>query len=151
MCCNSRLDENCHKETNHHCDERRTHPGHDVCAIPRRLAPAFILLFLAEGPSHGYELARSFREFMPKGFFADPSVLYRMLKSMEEEELLGCSIEESESGPPKKVYSLTQEGYEALDMWASSFEGLSELLSLFRKRYERLRKDAAGKKTKKKK
>ncbi|MDD5747445.1 MAG: PadR family transcriptional regulator [Actinomycetota bacterium] len=125
-----------------HGHSRGSHALVSDCAdgIPRRLARAFILLFLAEGPSHGYEIARSFRESMPKGFCADPSVLYRMLKSMEEEGLMTSSLEESTSGPPRKVYSLTDDGYEALDMWASGLDGLSELLADFQKRYGRLRK-----------
>jgi poly-beta-hydroxybutyrate-responsive repressor len=104
--------------------------------MPRRFVRPFVLLLLAEGPSHGYELARSLKEFAPEGLNADPSILYRLLRQMEEEGLATSSLDDSGTGPARKVYELTAGGREALELWASSLEGMAELLASFRKRYE---------------
>jgi poly-beta-hydroxybutyrate-responsive repressor len=107
--------------------------------MPRRFVRPFVLLLLAEGPSHGYELARSLKEFAPEGLNAEPSILYRMLRQMEEEGLATSSLDDSGTGPARKVYELTPEGREALDLWASSLEGTARMLDSFRERYERAR------------
>ena len=107
--------------------------------MPRRFVRPFVLLLLAEGPSHGYELARSLKEFAPEGLNAEPSILYRMLRQMEKEGLAKSSLDDSGTGPARKVYELTSGGREALDLWASSLEGTARMLGSFRKRYERTR------------
>jgi PadR family transcriptional regulator, regulatory protein PadR len=107
--------------------------------MPRRFVRPFVLLLLAEGPSHGYELAGSLKEFSPEGLNVEPSILYRMLRQMEEEGLATSSLDDSGSGPARKVYELTSEGREALDLWASSLEGTARMLDSFRERYERTR------------
>jgi poly-beta-hydroxybutyrate-responsive repressor len=107
--------------------------------MPRRFVRPFVLLLLAEGPSHGYELAGSLKEFSPEGLNVEPSILYRMLRQMEEEGLATSSLDDSGTGPARKVYVLTPEGREALDLWASSLEGTARMLDSFRERYERTR------------
>jgi poly-beta-hydroxybutyrate-responsive repressor len=107
--------------------------------MPRRFVRPFVLLLLAEGPSHGYELAGSLKEFTPEGLNVEPSILYRMLRQMEEEGLATSSLDDSGVGPARKVYELTSEGREALDLWASSLEGTARMLDSFRERYERTR------------
>jgi len=107
--------------------------------MPRRFVRPFVLLLLAEGPSHGYELAGSLKEFSPEGLNVEPSILYRMLRQMEEEGLATSSLDDSGTGPARKVYELTPEGREALDLWASSLEGTARMLDSFRERYGRTR------------
>ncbi len=105
--------------------------------MSRRFLRPFLLLLLAEGPSHGYELAGCLKEFSPEGLGVEPSILYRMLKQMEVEELATSSLDDSGTGPARKVYELTSEGREALDLWASSLQGTARMLGSFQERYER--------------
>lgn len=127
------------------CCGNEGHPHHNRArcdcgeGMPRRFIRPLALLLLAEGPSHGYELARSLNEFAPGGLNLEPSVLYRMLRQMEEEGLTSSSLDDSGTGPARKVYELTPEGREALDLWASSLEGTTRMLGSFRERYERMR------------
>lgn len=117
------------------------HPSRFDCGegMPRRFVRPFVLLLLAEGPSHGYELAGSLKDFAPEGLNVEPSILYRMLRQMEEEGLATSSLNDSGTGPARKVYELTSEGREALDLWASSLEGTARMLDSFKERYERAR------------
>lgn len=118
----------------------RHHPRCDCGEdMPRRFVRPFVLLLLAEGASHGYELARSLKEFAPEGMKVEPSILYRMLRQMEDEGLTTSSLDDSGAGPARKVYELTPGGREALDLWASSLEGTARMLGSFRERYERTR------------
>ena len=139
MCTEGNQENDCCCEPGGHA--RHHHPSHCDCGegMPRRFVRPFVLLLLAEGPSHGYELAGSLKEFSPEGLNVEPSILYRMLRQMEEEGLATSSLDDSGSGPARKVYELTSEGREALDLWASSLEGTARMLDSFRERYERTR------------
>lgn len=70
----------------------------------------------------------------------EPSILYRMLKQMREEGLTTSSLDDSGTGPVRKVYELTSEGREALDLWASSLQDTAGTLDSFSERYERTRR-----------
>lgn len=105
-------------------------------ALPRRFLRPFLLLLLSEGASHGYELARS---LTGDGLDVEPSILYRALHRMEEEGLATSALDDSGTGPARKVYELTAEGREALDLWASSLAGTADMLASFSERYGRTR------------
>ena len=87
MCGNSSKDENCCCEGPGHHPHH--HPSRCDCGeeMPRRFIRPFLLLLLAEGPSHGYELAQELDEFSQGGLSVEPSFLYRILKQMEHEGL----------------------------------------------------------------
>ncbi len=128
------------------CCERGGHEGHrhpPNCdcgeGVPRRFIRPLVLLLLAEGPSHGYELAQSLKKFSPEGLSVEPSILYRILRQMEREGLTTHSLDDSGTGPARRVYELTSEGREALDLWASSLESAARMLDSFKERYKRIR------------
>ncbi len=95
-------------------------------------------MLLAENPIHGYELMGKLKEFGIDSTNLDPSVLYRLLRHIEGEGLAESKLNDSGSGPARKVYSLTPEGREVLDMWASSIEGTVSFLEKFKERYRGL-------------
>ena len=138
MCSNGSGEKDCCCESGTHTHH---HPSRCDCGegMPRRFLRPFLLLLLTEGPSHGYELTQSLKEFQPEGLNVEPSILYRILKHMENEGLATSSLDDSGTGPARKVYELTPEGFEALDLWASSLEGTARMLDSFKKRYERTR------------
>ena len=79
------------------------------------LLPALMLL-LEERPSHGYELIERMESF---GVAArDPSVIYRSLYQLEGWELVSSSWDTTSPGPPRRVYSITEEGRRTLHSWA---------------------------------
>jgi DNA-binding PadR family transcriptional regulator len=95
---------------------------------------------LAEEPYHGYELMGKLKDFGIDHSNMDPSILYRLLRNIEREGLAASSLDDSGAGPARKVYTLTPEGREVLDLWAASIDGTVSLLTGFKERYDRLGK-----------
>ena len=50
----------------------------------------------------------------------DSGTMYRMLREMEQEGLVTSSWQTPEAGPSRRVYTVTVEGIEALDLMARS-------------------------------
>jgi PadR family transcriptional regulator PadR len=110
--------------------------GHHRCESPGRvrgLAQAWVLLALAQGPIHGYELLERLPEVE-----IDPGFLYRTLRAMEEEGLVRSSWDTSGSGPARRVYTLTDEGRTVLRTWAAHIRRLREKLDQFLSTYKEL-------------
>ena len=106
----------------------------------RRFLRPVVMLLLAEQPMHGYELMGRLKEFGIGQGGMDPSLLYRLLRFLERSGLAGSSLDDSGAGPARKVYSLTPEGMEVLDMWAANLDEVAALLRQFKERYEKLGK-----------
>ena len=84
-----------------------------------------ILSLVAERPRHGYEIEqvieeRGMRNWTEIGF----SSIYYLLKKLEKERLVAGRLEEAARGPARKVYAVTEAGYEALR------SGLLDVLSV---------------------
>jgi len=79
-----------------------------------RLVEPALLAFLNHENLHGYGLLEKLE---PLGLGAiNPSVIYRILRDYEEIGLVRSDWDkDSTQGPPRRVYSLTQEGSAALD------------------------------------
>lgn len=77
-----------------------------------------LLTRLARKPHSGYELLQGLKK--PIGFFwqASQSQIYPELKRLEMLGLVSFEVIEQTNRPDKKVYSITQEGREALRNWA---------------------------------
>ncbi|MDW3099376.1 PadR family transcriptional regulator [Pyruvatibacter sp. HU-CL02332] len=71
---------------------------------------------LAFGDASGYEIKKEFEQG-PSRHFMDASFgsIYPALTKMTDEGLLACRTEPQEKRPDKKVYSLTADGWNALD------------------------------------
>jgi poly-beta-hydroxybutyrate-responsive repressor len=90
------------------------HSRFEVAAPRHFLLPA-ILLLLAEEPRHGYSLAKGVHA-LQFGRVDRPSV-YRALAQLESDGLIGSSADPPPDGQSRRVYSLTEEGEQALRMW----------------------------------
>lgn len=101
-------------------------------AQPKHFLQACLLLFLREGPAHGYALLERLDEL---GRPSDRGVVYRTLRSLEREDLVDSTWEPSASGPSRRSYRLTARGDEMLKAWASAVEDCSRLLDDFLHRY----------------
>jgi PadR family transcriptional regulator PadR len=99
----------------------------------RMLEPALLLL-LHQGKAHGYTLLEQLDDFGLSG--VNPSVVYRVLRDMEERGWVGSTWDEEDTqGPPRRVYDITAEGDEALRLWAQELgearTRIDHLLSLY--------------------
>lgn len=104
-----------------------------------RFVEPFLLLLLAEGPSHGYDLLE---RLAARGFVAgdvDPGYLYRTLRGMEAAGAVTSEWDRASRGPIKRTYTLTPEGERALHDWAAHLEahrrGLERFLGAYRARF----------------
>jgi len=105
-------------------------------ALPRHYLKPCLLLLLAEGPSHGYELLEQVRRLGIQG--AEPGGLYRYLRSMEKEELVNSWWEPSQAGPARRTYILTEAGRRALLASVDSLRDVRQLLVDLLDRYDLL-------------
>jgi len=94
-----------------------------------------LLMALMEGPSHGYELLSRLASY---GFMRDeppPGMIYRHLRQMEEEGLTVSTWEAQGEGPARRIYSLTDDGREALEFWVDYMDKMAGKLAGFVKGY----------------
>ncbi len=105
-------------------------------ALPRHYLKPCLLLLLAEGPSHGYELLEQVRRLGIKG--AEPGGLYRYLRAMEKEEIVSSWWEPSQAGPARRTYVLTDSGRAALNESVQSLRDVRQILVGLLDRYDAL-------------
>jgi poly-beta-hydroxybutyrate-responsive repressor len=106
--------------------------------LPKDYLRPCLLLLLREGNAHGYELLERVADF---GFDqSDPGALYRALRRLEADGLVISSWENSNAGPQKRVYTLTDGGVEELDRRASDFAEGERRIGIFLSRYVRARR-----------
>jgi len=106
---------------------------------PGRHVAAFILLFLAEKPSYGFELLKDFETNLPINII-DSAAIYRALKKLEENGFVESKWDTSESGAAKKYYSITENGYKELEEFKEDIELRYKNLGFFLDKYEVLNK-----------
>jgi PadR family transcriptional regulator PadR len=107
-----------------HCKIERT---------PNYIVPR-LLLKLAKKPSYGYELIEALSR---EGHLApDPGNLYRLLRSLEEDELVYSAWDTQNSGPARRVYKITDQGLEFLHTWATTIQHTYQSLEQFLAEYK---------------
>lgn len=107
-----------------------------LLALPRNFLRPRLLLALATRPGHGYELLA---ELSPTGSERiDPGGMYRSLRAMEAEGLVGSAWEPSTEGPARRVYTITATGRDWLERWAESVRDLRVALDDFLDRFDEL-------------
>lgn len=105
-----------------------------LAGLPRNFLRPCLLLMIGETPAYGYDLLERLREV---GFAkVDPGLLYRTLRAMEQEGLVQSNWADSEVGPPRRTYELSEEGLDWLHAWAGSLRETERTISLFLGRYD---------------
>lgn len=102
-----------------------------------KIIHASLLCELIEGPNYGYELMSKLGSY---GIEEDVNIstLYRCLNKLEDSKFIKSNWEESESGPNKKVYNITQDGIDELKNIISFIEDRKKILENVIKRYENI-------------
>ncbi len=94
--------------------------------LPRRFLKSFLLLALHEaGSSHGYELFETVRQDLQ----ADLAGVYRTLRTMDRRGLVTSRWEPSNSGPDRRVYTLSDSGQDAAIEAGRTLRGIRDGLS----------------------
>ncbi len=114
-----------------------TIPFDDVrVGLPRNFIRSCLMLLIAERPSHGYDLMERLADLgLPH---PDPGSLYRTLRGLEKDRLVASTWVDSASGPPRRTYRLTEEGWDWLHALAGAHAETRRILEGFLERYENL-------------
>ncbi len=92
------------------------------------LEPALLVL-LKERPRHGYTLLNDLDTLGMRTMH--PSMVYRTLREMEDLAWVQSDWDTDQTqGPPRRTYTLTQQGEEVLRNWKNELEGSQTLIKL---------------------
>jgi PadR family transcriptional regulator PadR len=98
-----------------------------------------VLALLAEGQRYGFELVRTLSE--ADGLMVSEGTIYPLLSRLRRDRLVETTWQESEAGPPRRYYQLTDAGRQALadfsDEWARFRDSVDALLQNKEKGHER--------------
>ncbi len=108
-------------------------PEDSLVGLPRNYLRPCLLLCLAEGTAHGYELLEQVAALGMD--LVDPGGLYRCLRAIDDEGLVRSAWQPSSSGPARRTYELTDEGREWLHVVAGSLADVAHSLASYRRRY----------------
>jgi PadR family transcriptional regulator, regulatory protein PadR len=109
---------------------RQSEPG----STGRGMEP-FILLLLAEGAAHGYEVAQAMTDWGFRRAARDPSGMYKVLRQLEEQGYLGSDWAFEGAGPARRVYRLTKAGEAYLHERAQDLNRQAQRIAEFGERY----------------
>lgn len=94
-----------------------------LTSLRRGLVEFCTLAILRDGPAYGLDMARRLQS---DGLIAGQSTLYPMLARVLSSGLAESEWVESPSGRPRKYYTLTDEGHEALRVFEESWGPLRD-------------------------
>lgn len=109
--------------------------------IDKMLVPT-LLYFLANKPAHGYGLIQMVNESGFSEIEADPATIYRNLRRMEEDGLVFSQWETEHTGPARRSYQLSPEGYQALDYCVQLITDKVIKMQAFLEQYQREAKES---------
>ncbi|MEJ2719959.1 MAG: PadR family transcriptional regulator [bacterium] len=72
----------------------------------------------ASEPMYGYQIVKHIEETYHNIPMMKHGALYPVLRSLEGSGLLASRVEPSVSGPPRRYYSITDEGRDTLRRWS---------------------------------
>lgn len=75
----------------------------------------------AKEPLYGYQIAKLLESDAGGVLVGKQSALYPVLRNLEGSGLLTSVIEPSQSGPPRRYYSITYGGLTALKAWTQTW------------------------------
>src|SRR5579859_7078702 len=91
-----------------------------------------------EQEDHGYGLVQRLRPL--NAVDGNAGRVYRLLRGLEEEGLVGSTWGPSEVGPPRRVYHISEAGARSLDTWATALEGNRRILDTYLARHAAVRR-----------
>lgn len=99
----------------------------------KRISPVefLMLIMLKEKPRYGYEIIQELDDKFKGQWTPKTGTVYPALQRLEKRNLIGGMLEESESGPSRKIYSLTSEGEGVLSRIADKFDREVKFLNTY--------------------
>jgi PadR family transcriptional regulator PadR len=97
----------------------------------KRFIEPRLLYLIKKSPSYGYQLIEDIGNLPFPGPIPDSAAVYRMLRDLEKTGLVRSEWEHGEVGPSKRVYSITHQGEERLDVWVKALGERVKMLNSF--------------------
>jgi PadR family transcriptional regulator PadR len=91
------------------------------------------LLSDAARSMYGYEIAKQLESRSDDGLPMNQGALYPVLRSLEKQSLLSSEVQPSVSGPPRRYYTITKDGREALALWIDAWQRTKRFVDSFLK------------------
>lgn len=101
---------------------------------PRRIARFLepcLLLLLRSDATHGYNLLEALHQFGFAPGTIDASVVYRILRKMEDAGFVSSQWDTTGSGPPRRVYTVTANGETYLAAWINDLRRTRDEIDRF--------------------
>lgn len=103
----------------------------------RRWLQFLILRVVCEEPMHGYETIKKIEKLSEGRHKVKSGTMYTTLRRMEKKKLLKSGWEKNESGPDKRIYSITEEGREHLKSWLEMIRERKKMMEKMTRFYEK--------------
>jgi len=116
---------------------RRKCARHDypcTCAmghLNRFVEPVLLLVLKQNGHSYGYDLLGKLAEHAFTDGRIEKAVLYRTLRRLEQNGYIESDWETGQSGPARRVYTLTRDGKKHLKEWAEVLAKVASSMTRF--------------------
>jgi len=77
---------------------------------------------------YGYEIAKAVKAEGEGGLIFKQGAIYPVLRSLNQLGLLDSRVEASAFGPPRRYYSITDDGRQALREWQGAWKDMREFV-----------------------
>ena len=103
-----------------------------------------LLVMLHEGSAHGYSLLSGLEAFGFDLEQMDPSLVYRALRVMEADGLVGSTWGDESLGPQRRVYHITGMGEQYLAQWIADLRRTRQEIDKVLAAYERVKQSGGS-------
>ncbi|MBU1670784.1 MAG: PadR family transcriptional regulator [Actinobacteria bacterium] len=90
-----------------------------------------LLCLIRKNPAYGYRLIEEIDRIPFPGPSPDSAAVYRMLRGLEKQGLVVSEWKHGESGPSKRVYTITPDGEKRLGAWRDALVERVAMLNRF--------------------
>jgi len=98
---------------------------------PRFIEPVLLMLLAKMGESYGYQLINEAEKLSFSGMPPDSGSIYRILRRMEMDGLVGSYWGFEARGPARRHYRLTESGAAVLNEWIEFLKHHRDALNYF--------------------
>lgn len=123
--------------------ETAQYPGLRESGMPPKGTPknylmAWLLVMLKDHNLHGYEIMKELKEKFD--VITDPGTIYRALRQLERDGYISSWWDPKEQGPARRIYTVTDSGCTALELWNTALEqyrtNLDQFFHLYASKHE---------------
>ncbi len=99
--------------------------------LSRMIEPSVLYLLATGAASHGYQVTEQANQLGLAETIIEPAAVYRCLRALEADGCVVSDWDTTGSGPARRVYRLTEIGWQRLSGWAAVIGQRVQALSNF--------------------